>query len=511
MSKQSINVGSSVNDGTGTQLRTAGQYINNNFNEIYSSLGNGTDLNIGNLTQSINFLQTTGATSISVSEKLKDSVSVKDFGAPGGATVDNTSYFQAALDYLYNTHKGGTLILSPGVQYGINGVLNVWPNCTIKGTISSPGQLWQNLNGKRFNYKSNPGLILATTGQIVLWTTSTIKDCSIISKAVWDWGSPVDHSSAEVNSFVTSFNSYLPAITTPASGSADCLVQNCAIAGFSYAVRTPSTSNNRFTVRDVLIDCTNGIDIEQTGDLGKLENCHAWPFTTTNADYTDGVSSPSITSALQRTGTAFRFGNAGVGVDWGKMTNCFSYGYAIGFHLDGTRTAILTGCGSDNRLGNTNSIGFKLSPQYEATLIGCQAAANDYGFYVDTTGVAGTYPNEYFVKFIGCSVWDTPQAGMFVKRGIVSVEGCSFRINGGPNSSINTYPIGISFDYDAFINSSTFNRSVINGCVFRGSANIPAIRHRTTSGGAWVSGAFTNLTVGYNTYLNNTPRISPQF
>ena len=40
MSKQSINIGSSANDGTGSPLRTAGGFINDNFDEIYAKLGN---------------------------------------------------------------------------------------------------------------------------------------------------------------------------------------------------------------------------------------------------------------------------------------------------------------------------------------------------------------------------------------------------------------------------------------------------------------------------------------
>jgi hypothetical protein len=44
MPKALINTGSIPNDGSGDNLRTAGQKINANFNEIYSTLGNGTQL-----------------------------------------------------------------------------------------------------------------------------------------------------------------------------------------------------------------------------------------------------------------------------------------------------------------------------------------------------------------------------------------------------------------------------------------------------------------------------------
>ena len=46
MAKQSINLGSSANDGTGTTLRAGGDLVNDNFNELYTALGTGSALAI---------------------------------------------------------------------------------------------------------------------------------------------------------------------------------------------------------------------------------------------------------------------------------------------------------------------------------------------------------------------------------------------------------------------------------------------------------------------------------
>ena len=51
MAKQTISIGSSANDGTGSTIRAGGDLINDNFNEIYNYLG--TDGS--NLTQSFSF------------------------------------------------------------------------------------------------------------------------------------------------------------------------------------------------------------------------------------------------------------------------------------------------------------------------------------------------------------------------------------------------------------------------------------------------------------------------
>jgi hypothetical protein len=47
MAKQTINIGSIPNDGTGSTLRDAGDLVNDNFNEIYTAIGDGTTLTSG--------------------------------------------------------------------------------------------------------------------------------------------------------------------------------------------------------------------------------------------------------------------------------------------------------------------------------------------------------------------------------------------------------------------------------------------------------------------------------
>ena len=52
MAKQTINTGTIANDGTGSTLRAAGDLINDNFNEIYTAIGDGTTLTTGFITDS---------------------------------------------------------------------------------------------------------------------------------------------------------------------------------------------------------------------------------------------------------------------------------------------------------------------------------------------------------------------------------------------------------------------------------------------------------------------------
>ena len=53
MAKQTISIGSNANDGTGSTIRAGGDLINDNFNEIYTELGNGSALAIASKTQTL--------------------------------------------------------------------------------------------------------------------------------------------------------------------------------------------------------------------------------------------------------------------------------------------------------------------------------------------------------------------------------------------------------------------------------------------------------------------------
>ena len=44
MSRQNINIGTAANDGTGDNLRAAGQKINQNYVEVYGYLGGDSDM-----------------------------------------------------------------------------------------------------------------------------------------------------------------------------------------------------------------------------------------------------------------------------------------------------------------------------------------------------------------------------------------------------------------------------------------------------------------------------------
>ena len=81
--------------------------------------------------EQVTFLQTgTGATARTVDAKLKDTVSVKDFGAVGDGVTDDTVAIQAAIDS-YNAANLKTSVYVPPGKYRITSTLFVNRNHTI--------------------------------------------------------------------------------------------------------------------------------------------------------------------------------------------------------------------------------------------------------------------------------------------------------------------------------------------------------------------------------------------
>jgi len=121
MSKQTINIGASPNDGTGTPLRTSFDYTNQNFTELYTALGGGVGLP-GATTQVI---FNDGGTNLAgdaglVYNKTTDALTVAGLVTAGSATITgDLTVDTSTLKVDSTNHRVGIKQASPSHPFQI--------------------------------------------------------------------------------------------------------------------------------------------------------------------------------------------------------------------------------------------------------------------------------------------------------------------------------------------------------------------------------------------------------
>ena len=164
MAKQTINIGSTANDGTGSTLRVGGDIINDNFNEIYTAFGDGSTLSSGFITaagsatltnktfdlggtgntltgslaefntalQGDSFVSLTGSETLT--NKTLTTPTIAEIDATGDFTID------AVGDVILDAGGADILLKDDGTQYGaltnISGELVVKSGSTTALTFS---------------------------------------------------------------------------------------------------------------------------------------------------------------------------------------------------------------------------------------------------------------------------------------------------------------------------------------------------------------------------------------
>lgn len=197
-------------------------------------------------------------------------------------------------------------------------------------------------------------------------------------------------------------------------------VANTTIVGFEFALRSGDAGPAmRLLVENVAIDCHNGIVVRNAPDLPQITQVHCWPFASTGRKRSNYV---------RRGGVAFRFADR---VDWGRITDCFAYGYELAYDLDGVFDCTLSGCGADNdpTIPDRTAIGFRIRGESNGIrLIGCQAAAQAIGISIE----AEERPSHGvpITSIIGCTLWDN-KVGVRQNSGYINLTDSVFRQQGG--------------------------------------------------------------------------------
>jgi hypothetical protein len=166
-----------LNDNFDQVLYIAQETANNVANAVAGQIPDGTitsakiandtivdaDVNsaAGILASKLSFTQSgTGATARTVDSKLKEVVSVKDFGAVGNGVADDTAAIQAAIDAV-STAGGGTVFLPTG-NYKTSASLILKSKVELKGS-GKPSRLNGSVSPTRLlHYGNNAGILIQT-------------------------------------------------------------------------------------------------------------------------------------------------------------------------------------------------------------------------------------------------------------------------------------------------------------------------------------------------------------
>jgi hypothetical protein len=215
-----------------------------------------------------------GAVPTTVQTKLRESVSVKDFGAVGDGVTDDTAAVQAALNAAAVT-GGVTVRLVKGERYLIDSADLIIPvRCGIDGGIALGGQVFDNpVNAG--DYSQLPTcLVINPTYTIKIQDSAFLRGCNIARKGI-------TNSSTSVRAGLDNVRAYAgTAITTDGN---DSTIEDLFIIGFNYAYY--ADENQRLHVFNMQADCTNIFFFEAIHDVSRVVNCHFWNFMTGNQPY----------------------------------------------------------------------------------------------------------------------------------------------------------------------------------------------------------------------------------
>lgn len=326
-----------------------------------------------------------------LADKISRAVYASDFGAVGDGVTDDTNAFVNAFAFLNGPGK----VIVTGRHY-IGQNLNIPSYNWIDGGYRNVGTSKDNTT---IPYNTNKyALILSPVVTIRCNGSAGIDRCLIMRQ-----GMPIPTTNP------ATFQG--TAITGVGD---DFFVFDSLIIGFAQAVY--SSGFQRPRIRNLNFDCTAGIWIDNCADIGLIEDCHGWPWT-----------SVGTATTTQRTGTAYRFTAIG---DWHKVVNCFAYNYYRGFWNSSVNDCIFDNCAVDGAGGFAGQIGFVVDGNSIRTrFVNCTASQQATGAFL---GNSNPPYSQTIIDNFDC--FSSGSVGIEVDNGDVFIRGGHF----------NNQPYGIS-------------------------------------------------------------------
>lgn len=354
--------------------------------------------------------------------------SVIDFGAKGDSKTDDTKAFQNALNSA--AEKGG-IVLVPAGTYLIAGSIDVPDSVTLKGVWEAPHQT-----------EIGKGSIIYATGGagnengtplISLNQSSCVRGITILYP---------DQDAANIKAYPWTIR----------GKGMHCSVIDVTLVNPYNGIDLGTYWNEVHYINNVFgCPLKTGIYVNNTTDIGRLENVHFNPNYWVRAKYPStpvGEQAHELFKYLSKNLTGFLIGKT----DWEYMNNCFVIFPKIGYHFiateQGEPNVVLTQCGSDvcpiavqvDASQSHAGVAFSNSQIMATVVIGPKNQGpvkfSNCGFWpIESTDNQAIVDGNGTVTFTSChfSGWankDSNAAAISVKGGSVIVNGCEFVAEG---------------------------------------------------------------------------------
>ncbi len=246
-----------------------------------------------------------------------DLYSVRDFGAKGDGTTDDTEAFQKAMNAAHEA--GGGVVQAPRGNYFFAGHLNVPDAVTLRGVwesvpshvgIRDRGGAKPTDNGTTFLVTENQGKEDGPAF-ITLTNNSTLKGVVLY----YPQQNPAEEP--EAYPYAIAMRGKNPAVL--------------AVELLNPYNGIDATQNERHLIRDVSGQpLRRGVYVDQIYDIGRIENVHFNPWWSMQ---------PKLFQWQMANGEAFILGRS----DWQYVFNTFCFGYNIGYKFIKTKAGVCNG------------------------------------------------------------------------------------------------------------------------------------------------------------------------
>lgn len=273
----------------------------------------------------VGYVQTTsgsaGATNRTVQDKLRDTVSVKDFGATGDGVTDDTNAFQAAADYASSV--GGAEIWVPPGKYVIaNSVTNLSLVSFVGVGLSSRGSA---------SYEDNSGsLILIPNSLVSPFVINNIGGVTFRGLSFY-WPNQTGAAATPVG--------YPELVSgTPGEGIVDLSFIDCIVINAYVFLRSPSNCTligavNIINCRIYAIFRTFWLEVGSP-EVINIQNSFFSPGVAQNIAIFDGTGYLATWTGANGTFFYMDVGSSPyTSVDGLQIQDCFVFGYRYGMQI----------------------------------------------------------------------------------------------------------------------------------------------------------------------------------